>query len=308
VPKKSGKINEREREICERVRKFREAAKWNQSDFASELGITLNQLASIEYSRTPLRYEMAIFLCKRFDISQRWLAKGILPIHPRYEIKEEHSILAKPKTLFSQVFDSFLDASTNSIEKAIVKMIGEENFRSGNFDDAVFANFPPAALASAQAATFYVRKLINLRLNSLPENLLLIYNNFLLQANELFLSKHKKDLSRLTSPQAPEFVKSSAVPKKFNQAMLDNLIKSNNDVLVKSKVLPLLEKDIIRSLPKLIDSIRARVGGRGQKIALARELKVSRQAVDQWLSGDAKPSSEMTFKLLNWVEQQEHPK
>jgi hypothetical protein len=26
--------------------------------------------------------------------------------------------------------------------------------------------------------------------------------------------------------------------------------------------------------------------------------------VDQWLSGDAKPSSEMTFELLNWVEKQ----
>ena len=40
---------------------------------------------------------------------------------------------------------------------------------------------------------------------------------------------------------------------------------------------------------------------RGQKVALAAHCKVSRQAVDQWLSGEAKPSADLTFKLLNWV-------
>ena len=62
------------------------------------------------------------------------------------------------------------------------------------------------------------------------------------------------------------------------------------------------------SLSDLMVALRERTKLRGQKAALARELKISRQAVDQWLDGTAKPSAEATFALLNWVEQQERQK
>jgi transcriptional regulator with XRE-family HTH domain len=62
-------------------------------------------------------------------------------------------------------------------------------------------------------------------------------------------------------------------------------------------------KQEFRSLSDLMDAIRERTKLRGQKAALARELEVSRQAVDQWLDGIAKPSAETTFALLNWVRQ-----
>ena len=64
----------------------------------------------------------------------------------------------------------------------------------------------------------------------------------------------------------------------------------------------------IRSLPELMIALRERTKLRGQKAALARELKVTRQAIDQWLSGNAKPSAEITFELLKRVEQQERQK
>lgn len=57
----------------------------------------------------------------------------------------------------------------------------------------------------------------------------------------------------------------------------------------------------ISSLADLMNAIRKRTAERGQKAALARELNVSRQAVDQWLAGNAKPSAETTFALLTWV-------
>lgn len=57
----------------------------------------------------------------------------------------------------------------------------------------------------------------------------------------------------------------------------------------------------IGSLSELMNALRERTKDRGRKAALARELNVSRQAVDQWLAGNAKPSAETTFALLNWV-------
>lgn len=60
----------------------------------------------------------------------------------------------------------------------------------------------------------------------------------------------------------------------------------------------------IRSLPKLLDELRRLTKDRGGKIALANAMRVTRQAVDQWLSGATKPTAEMTFKLISWVETQ----
>lgn len=63
-------------QICSRVREFRRQIKWPQPGFAAELGITRDQLASIEYGRTPLRYEVAYRLCFLFNVNQEWLATG----------------------------------------------------------------------------------------------------------------------------------------------------------------------------------------------------------------------------------------
>lgn len=83
------------------------------------------------------------------------------------------------------------------------------------------------------------------------------------------------------------------------QAGLDMRNRLDDDALVKAKV---------ESLPELLDEVRKKVSKRGQKSALAVKLGVSRQAVDQWLSGDSKPSAELTFELLNWVKQPERQK
>ncbi len=81
------------------------------------------------------------------------------------------------------------------------------------------------------------------------------------------------------------------------QSMLDIPKSIANTVRVKTEV------PAIQSLPELLKAVRSRVQERGQKTALAKRLHVSRQAVDQWLSGDAKPSADLTFELLKWVQQ-----
>jgi len=60
-------------------------------------------------------------------------------------------------------------------------------------------------------------------------------------------------------------------------------------------------KTKVLSLPDLLNQLRKKTEKRGQKSALARKLKVSRQAVDQWLSGKSKPSADATLELLKLV-------
>ena len=108
MPKESGKMNQREREICARVKQFREQIKWPQAAFAFELGTTKDQVASIEYQRTPLRYDIGWRVCLIFDVNPKWLATGNGPVAPNMEVSPTSGNLPK-RILFSEVFDNFID-------------------------------------------------------------------------------------------------------------------------------------------------------------------------------------------------------
>ena len=60
----------------------------------------------------------------------------------------------------------------------------------------------------------------------------------------------------------------------------------------------------IRSLSELLNQLQKFTKDRGGKMALAKAMGVSRQAVDQWLSEATKPTAEMTFELIAWVKNQ----
>jgi hypothetical protein len=56
----------------------------------------------------------------------------------------------------------------------------------------------------------------------------------------------------------------------------------------------------IRDLKGLIERLKKVTAPRGAKAALAREFKVSRQAVNQWLSGESNPSADLAIRLQYW--------
>lgn len=69
-------MTDRERAICRRLKQFREQIRWPQSDFAHELGITRDKLASMEYERSPLTYGIGYRICAMFDVNAEWLSTG----------------------------------------------------------------------------------------------------------------------------------------------------------------------------------------------------------------------------------------
>lgn len=287
MPKPSKYMNQREREICERVSILRMSIlKWTQPALAKEIGITKNQLAAIEYKREPLRLGIARLLCEKFDVSQRWLALGILPIHPRYDVSMGNSALVNNDSLFSWVFDNFLNHLTGQIETAVIEKVGENIFRAGDFDNAAFADTGAFNDPPAEAIAFFVKKLVNLRLNSLPEKLKVEYARELLRANKKFGLKHGKQFGRITTGPSKEAAKTPLT------------IEVNT--LTSESVKPVL--------PKLIERLKKATKKRGSKAALAKWLGVHRQSVTDWLSGKQEPGGEITLRLLHWVEQLERQK
>jgi len=59
-------------------------------------------------------------------------------------------------------------------------------------------------------------------------------------------------------------------------------------------------KNNIRSLKDLVAHLRKVTAPRGSKAALAREFHVTRQAVNQWLSGESAPSADIAIRLQHW--------
>lgn len=55
-----------------------------------------------------------------------------------------------------------------------------------------------------------------------------------------------------------------------------------------------------RNLKELVAHLRRTTEPRGAKAALAREFGVTRQAVNQWLSGESAPSADIAIRLQHW--------
>jgi len=66
----------RQEEISFRLNDARESLGFTQAEFANQIGITRDRLATYEDGRTPLRCDVALKACRHFFISEFWLASG----------------------------------------------------------------------------------------------------------------------------------------------------------------------------------------------------------------------------------------
>ena len=106
MPKISGLVSPREKEIARRVQQVREHINWPQPAFASEMDISRDRLASVEYGRTPLRYPAGYRLCFIFDVNPGWLADGVGETKATAGALELPTPESQPRrALFSQVWD-----------------------------------------------------------------------------------------------------------------------------------------------------------------------------------------------------------
>ncbi len=138
MPKISGLVDQREKEIARRVQLARERINWPQPAFATELEISRDRLASIEYARTPLRYPVGYRLCVVFDINPDWLANGTGDMTSSLAMPELPMPEGlPPKAMFSRVYDQFAAGKPVSAKKNLAR-------RGKQTDGDLIPDFDPA--------------------------------------------------------------------------------------------------------------------------------------------------------------------
>lgn len=107
----------KDRTIAARLRRGREARRLSQAEFAKQIGITRERLASYEDGRAPLRTDIALRVCRQFILSEKWLATGKGPMNSLMDLGAEPLPQSLPLDApFSESYEYFLGKRYDKIK------------------------------------------------------------------------------------------------------------------------------------------------------------------------------------------------
>lgn len=316
VPKRIGKMNDWEKAICSRIKIIRDAIKWSQLNFAQQLGITRDRLASIECGRTAVRYEIAWRLRLAFGISLRWLEEGW-----GYADNVEHDNLPIPsatglpqRALLSEVAQKFPHLGENLV--AIGVNVSSQNDKSdkqitpGNQQELLKAvlmllegeekrtsreDISNRALLESQ-----LRILVGGWITRVPLGHAYEFTEELNCFAERFIASYPKE--------SPAFI-----DKRGEKIMWERIKHANaRKILVSSEFADTASRRLAQKskasgekseIQKLIEQVKLKASQPGTRSELARALGVAPARISEWLSGKKEPSGECALKLLRWVTQ-----
>ena len=192
----TSKLPDKEIAICQRIREVRLRLKWDQPAFAKELGISRVRLGSYEYARAPVRYWLAKRLCQRFNINQRWLAKGLRPRTPYIEVSPELEAKFSARTLISYAYEQFLKTG---VEEQLTIFANNAGCKIEDLEEQEGLIGISIGMSSHRKARFLLTISHTLVLGSLPESLHDKYRLAILKAQNAFLRQHEEEISKLKS-------------------------------------------------------------------------------------------------------------
>jgi len=244
---------------------------------AQLLGITRSRLASYEYGRAPVRFEIADLFCSVFLINQRWLAEGKAPLTYYVPMERYVEQEIEGKMLFSEAYKRYLQPDLNKHLAAIATGAGirVSEIRSEQWQEITSAarrigHKPIRTLVSA------LQFAIADAAEKLPEKLYVPFLKTVQGSLDSFLSAHysevKHDLIYLA-----------------NETETDSL----HDVPTES-----LWSGLLGRLDRLTK-------GRGQRSRLAEDVGLTRQAISKWFAGRGEPSAEVALKAMAWADREE---
>jgi transcriptional regulator with XRE-family HTH domain len=286
VAKPYGKVMDREREICARVKPIRKSIKWSQSSFAQALGISRDRLANIECGRTPLRSSIAIRLSILSGFSLKWIAEGIEPQKLRLTLGESLLSEIPGNCLFSEAWKHWIKQPFETASKEAKAWI---NARPGDAShtDAPETVGDQAEIGFNQAndVLSYLTEDFRGVLKKIPPHLL-------------------GGFYALITNACRDFVAINIVEICEWEARLQNISEKNlRRVSLKRK-----DEGVKSEVQKLIEQVRRKASKPGAKSNLARELHVAPARISEWLSGEKEPGGDYALRLKNWVKTPEPQK
>lgn len=299
----------REAEVCVRLRRYRKLTKLSQVVFAREIGLDSTTLASYEHARAPLKSGVAGKIIASYGLNPGWLAEGkgrpFVDIPPSMHCEIMMRLSSTPEALFSQVFQEMITGEEGQKLSAVFSQPISEKKETIEVS------------ADSQGRLFawdWLQGEMLLWIAAVPGSKINHFLNKVICHAEDLLETYPVDIREDVSARLREIVELRQrrkllphKPDKFraecgeiNQALLDNGKESAIISIMNSQFGSLWNE--LRS--RLITATK----DRGTKSELARNFKVSRQAVGEWLSGASSPSAETALGLLKWVAESENAK
>ena len=269
----------RDRAIAKRVRVIRFHNQLSIPEFGRKLGVTFNQIAGVEYERTPLTVQIADKISEQFDVNLHWLATGRGRMQPGCGL----ILLFCPQIKgFSPFSDVDIEAFLQSVKSA-----GAHNWRVVEVMFSGGLEIKSEAHASEIAAT------IHLHFDQLFQEIPLTAKRKLLPLLIRTLVKFDTDwvLGNQTNPGE----NITMLPHAAKKALTDDSLKGKVGV-VKSDI------------QKLIEQVKRKAARPGAKADLARTLDVAPARITEWLSGKKEPGGDYALRLQKWVESPAHQK
>lgn len=289
-------MNQREREIGIRLKGFREGIKHSQSSFAELIGLTRDQLASVEYGRTPLKYSIAWKIRQSFGLSIDWLWGGDtapddlsedreLP-HPESHGIDKTALLTDVLKDFYKLSDDHL-APENPSRKVRRIQIDPQELSHRWFCGMVLhhdVDFWIASIPDGYTADFRdkIRQLAVTYLKALPQDSRDLVNA---RFDALLWEKMRADVAK-KKPDGKGWGKIE---------------------LTHTETAP-ISGDVQAQLPELLDRVKKATSATGKKTELAGVLKAPLASVSRWLSGEREPGGEIALKMDAWATGQGYPK
>lgn len=288
--------------LCARLRQLRLFTGLTQAQFAAQVALDWRLWASYEYARSQLNYRAAFLLLRRFRwLNPFWLREG--PPHPMLACHAIHypppEALNCPKNaLFTDVFD--LDLRQRLLASVSFWAIPGRA-------DPVF-RLPQDALGRLEAVQVFAAFLARW-LAALPDDQFNLFLDALFKAAaDLLQTTFKPEFGRAQEARFHSLVLADAAAAvALAPAVTPRPAEKKAQEPLDTISVPWYSPDmqqVLRSLPDLIRRVSELSAPRRTKSNLARRLGVSRQALDQWLSGKTHPSAVMVFELLRWVGEQ----
>jgi transcriptional regulator with XRE-family HTH domain len=297
-------MTEWERDICARVKTFRERIKWSQSEFAAQLGISLNQLASIEYGRTPLRYDIAWRMRREFGVSLSWLDEGFTfpdmqdpdPFpSPASEGLPARALLSTVARMASERAQEEGLSALNALgQNADIPAVAAE---IDKFVERVFGSF--SDMQRRWVNMTHLNFLRDQWLAAVPPGHVDAFTEAVMQAAKSFLDSLPAEPDSEIERRSDELMWiriRDAVAKKFAREATKGLTDTSSpEMIAEMRTL----KGLLAKAAHLTEQV-------GKKTELAKFLNVAPETVSRYLSRSGmEPGGETTLKLLNWVEAQE---
>ncbi len=199
----------------------------------------------------------------------------------------------KAKSLFSAAYMGISKPAIEERFKELEALLGKDIVLEGDIEGAALDNFHLVGESPDKAAAFYARRVIQLYLQWLPDEIARDYANELLNTHRKFQKQN-----------------SAVIAKLINARMVERKAKThlnkNTGLDMKAEIRD--STDMPSAMKQLLAKLNAATEAPGKKTELARFLKVPKQRVTEWLAGKPQPNGETTLQLLQWVEQQDRKK